>query len=246
MTTVRTRDADLPVVVEGVTKHWGAVTALDRVDLTVRRATIHGLVGPNGSGKTTLLNVLSGLVRADEGSVHVFGRAIGKAPAFRTARLGVGRTFQTPRVFNELSVWENIRVGTASPESTARDEWLHSRLAAMRDDLDRRRPDILPHGAQRLLEILRVVSMSPRLLLMDEPAAGLSAQERRGVAALCQRIRDDLGIAVVLVEHDLRMVWNVADQVSVLDGGRVVETGEPEALRGKASIASLFVGDRDA
>jgi branched-chain amino acid transport system permease protein len=196
----------------------------------VRPRTIHGIVGPNGSGKTTLLNAISGFVKLDGGGLAVLGSEVAHRAAWRIARLGVGRTFQTPRVFDALSIRENIEVAARRP------------MAGLPADWDRARPDLLPHAQRRLLEVLRVVASDAELLLLDEPAAGLSPMERRNFAALLRTLRDRLGKTIVFVEHDLALVWRVADRITVLDAGKVIADGSPDDIIGDSRVRALFTG----
>lgn len=235
------------VVIRGVSKQYGAVVALDDINIDIPEASIHGLVGPNGCGKTTLLNVMNALVRPDQGSVQLLGVETHRMKPYAVAQIGVARTFQTPRVFNELSVWEQVQVGMDTTAPTAPGEfWLFEQLEKVKDSWSKSDVSALPHGSQRLLEIIRVVARAPRLLLMDEPAAGLSADEREGLGILCRRLRDELGMTIVVVEHDLGLIWRLADQISVMDQGRIVESGTPRELKGRATVENLFTGETDA
>jgi len=237
----------VPVVaVDAARKAYDQVIALDDVSLAVMRGTIHGLVGPNGSGKTTLLNVISGLARVDQGRVRILGHDTTRLPAYRTARLGVGRTFQTPRVFDDLSIWENLQIGADFGRDRRHDDWL---FAALRDVEKRwrvQRPDFLPHAQRRLLEVLRVIAMDCDVLLLDEPAAGLSPEERRDFATLLSHLRDVLGKTIILVEHDLDLVWRVADRITVLEAGAIIAEGAPDRIVSDPKVRALFTGKRDA
>jgi len=238
--------AEPMISVRRVRKSYGALAALNGVNLDVARCTIHGLVGPNGSGKTTLLNVLSGLVRADEGAIDIKGHDTTRRPADDTARLGTGRTFQTPRVFDDLSIWDNVLIGAGLRRADDGRGWLFQALASVEAAWREQRPDTLPHAQRRLLEVLRVVATDADVLLLDEPAAGLSAEERRDFALLLRHLRDALGKTVVLVEHDLDLVWRVADRITVLDAGTIVAEGAPQAIVGDANVRALFTGRPDA
>ena len=212
------------VEVRGARKRYGQVVALDGVTLSVAPGTVHGLVGPNGSGKTTLLNVLSGFARLDAGEVLI-------------ERVGVGRTFQTPRVFDDLTIAENVQIGA---------DVASRRIDTVEQGWRVQRPDQLPHAQRRLLEVLRVIRTDSDLLLLDEPAAGLSAEERREFARLLRHLRDDLGKTVVLVEHDLDLVWRVADRITVLDTGTTIAEGAPAEIMGDSRVRALFTGKTDA
>jgi branched-chain amino acid transport system permease protein len=233
------------IVVRGASKRFGQVVALDGVDMQVRPGEIHGLVGANGSGKTSLLNVLTGLSRLDFGTYAFRGRDVTRAQAASIADAGLARTFQTPRVFPSLSVWGNIQVGLDArttppgPEMEALAERLR---AAHAEDS----PNLLSHGQRRLLEVVRVVMKDPSVVLFDEPAAGLSPQERTEFGALVRLLSRRLGQAVVLVEHDLDLVWGIADRITVLESGRVVASGAPADLARDPAVQHLFVGGAHA
>lgn len=234
-------DGQAAIAVSHVTKGYGRMLALDDVSVSVRPGAIHAIVGPNGSGKTTLLNVISGLVRVDSGRIVINGRDVTRLAGYRTARMGVGRTFQTPRVFEAMSIWDNLRIG-ADFKAAGGGSRVLSALSHRRADWSARRPDILPHAQRRLLEIMRVLAMDVPVVLLDEPAAGLAPEERRAFMALLLFLRDRLGKTVVLIEHDLHLVWRVADWITVLDAGAVVADGLPDALRDDPSVRGLFTG----
>ncbi|MBP2316852.1 ABC transporter permease subunit [Azospirillum soli] len=226
-------------------KAFGKVVALDRVDLTVREGEIHGLIGANGSGKTSLLNVLTGLSRINGGTVLVNGTDISGLPAHRISALGLGRTFQKPRIFPSLSIWGNVQIGL---DGRGGDHTQPSALSidTLRDELEGRSADWLPHGQRRLVEVMRVVLKEANILLLDEPAAGLSPDERREFANLLRNVSRRLGKTVVLVEHDLDLVWDVADRITVLDAGRVIATGTPTEVARNPAAQPLFVGSKHA
>lgn len=232
------------ITVTGARKQFGSLAALGGVDLTVARGHVHGLVGPNGSGKTTLLNVVSGLIPLNAGSVRIGDTDTTRAPAYRVARLGVGRTFQTPRVFEDMSIWENIEIG--ADVRGAETNGLLDLLAPFREEWASHRPDLLAHAQRRLLEVLRTIATDADILLLDEPAAGLSPQERRDFGKLVRFLRDDLGKTVLLVEHDLGLVWRVADRITVLDAGLVVAEGPPEEIAADPRVRALFTGSTNA
>lgn len=237
--------AGAAVEVRGGTKRFGAVTALDRVDLTVRRGEVHGLIGANGSGKTSLLNVLSGLSRLDAGSFLIGGVDATRLPADRIARMGLGRTFQAPRIFGQMSLWDNLRVGVdarVGPPDPDLASIAAELEAAFADDS----PDLLSHGQRRLVEVMRVVLEETPVVLFDEPAAGLSQSERRNFAELVGFLSRRMGKTVILVEHDLDLVWGIADTITVLDQGRVVASGAPDAVAADPAVQHMFVGSRHA
>ncbi len=232
------------IAVQGAHKTFGKLAALANVDLTVAAGRVHGLVGPNGSGKTTLLNAISGLAPLDAGSVHINGTDASRIATHRLAALGIGRTFQTPRIFDSMSIWENLMIGAdAAPD---RHGWLLQALATDREAWSASRPDLLPHAQRRVLELIRVVAADAQILLLDEPAAGLSPEERRDFAKLVRFLRDRLGKTILLVEHDLDLVWRVADRISVLDAGIIVAEGPPDAIHDDPRVRALFTGTIDA
>ena len=232
---------DPAITVKGATKGYGRMLALDDASVTIAPRTIHAIVGPNGSGKTTLLNVISGLVRLDRGQILVRDVDTTRRPSHATPRLGVGRTFQTPRVFEEMSVWDNVRIGADFPRLDA-SGWLLEAIGHSRSAWEAHRPDVLPHAQRRMLEVLRVLAADPDIVLLDEPAAGLSPEERRDFADLLSALRDRWGKTVVLIEHDLHLVWRIADRITVLDAGIVVADGAPAEIMRNPHVAALFTG----
>lgn len=231
--------------VRGAVKRFGQVVALDGVDLKVRPGEVHGLIGANGSGKTSLLNVISGFSRMDGGSYSFRGRDVTRQSASSIARMGLGRTFQTPRIFTDLSVWDNIQLGL-----DARPTPLAPEMAALaerfKDAYGEDNPGLLAHGQRRLLEVIRVVFADPGLVLFDEPAAGLSPAERADFSRLLRQLSKRLGMAVILVEHDLDLVWDIADRITVLETGTVVASGPPQELARDPAVQHLFVGGAHA
>ncbi|MFC5676399.1 ATP-binding cassette domain-containing protein [Aeromicrobium endophyticum] len=227
------------LVVDDVRRSFGSVKALDGASMTVERGTVHAIVGPNGSGKTTLLNAISGLISVDSGTVELEGRDITSTSASARARLGLGRTFQQPRVLDSLSVWENIDCGRRSAHQI---EWFEEAIAAYAAEWDTMNSGVLPHGQRRFVEVLRALHAGPSLVALDEPAAGLSHGERLEFGQLLRDVAKTTTVTVLIVEHDLDLVWNIADTITVVDGGRVIASGTPAELRNSTTIAHLFVG----
>jgi ABC-type branched-subunit amino acid transport system ATPase component len=220
---------------------------------------VHGIVGSNGSGKTTLLNLISGVYRPDAGAIRLGDRDITRLPAHRIARAGVGRTFQTPAVLQRLTVLDNVLLGA---HSRARSNGVAEVLrlpAARRDDRRlraeaatwlsfvgiaehaREQASVLPHGQQRLLEIARAMLLEPAVLLLDEPAAGLSMAELERLSETIDAIRG-LGVTVLLVEHHLDMVAGVATSVTALDQGRVIAQGTPAEVFASPAARQAYMG----
>lgn len=231
--------ADRPssaLCLSGLSKRFGSVVALDKVELDIDRGGIVGLVGPNGSGKTTLLNVVCGFVTPDTGAVEIFGADHTASKPHQRARVGLGRTFQTPRMYSSLSVVENVLVASKSAQMAARVE---STLPAAINSLPL---ELVSHSQRRLIEVLRMLVLQSELLLLDEPAAGLSPAERIEFANTLRAIANGSNCTIILVEHDLNLVRMVADRAVVLNGGAIVADGDPSTLLDQGSIEALFLG----
>ena len=246
--------------VEGVSLSFGGVAALSDVSVTIPARGIHAVIGPNGAGKTTLLNALSGYYTPDAGAILLDGRAIAGRSPYAIARRGVARTFQTAQVFGDLSVLENVAVGIAGPrlggvipalvgapwtrrkEAEARRAALALLASAGLTDWADRPADALPAGLRRRLEIVRALARRPRFLLLDEPAAGLSPTEVKELDAHLTALVHDGGPSIVLVEHHMDLVMAVSDQISVLDYGRVIASGAPEAVRSHPAVIEAYLG----
>jgi branched-chain amino acid transport system ATP-binding protein len=234
-----------------VTVVFGGVTALSDVNMTVEAGGIHGLIGPNGAGKSTLFNVACGLVRPRSGSVVLDGRDITKLGPHRRARLRMARTFQQLELFGVLTVYDNVRTA-----AEIRRSWAHDRSHPTRDteevlertgltELRNERADGLSTGLARLLEVARALVTRPRLLLLDEPAAGLNEQETHALSELLRSLTGD-GLGIVLVEHDMDLVMQVSSQITVLNMGRVLTTARPDEVRTDPAVVSAYLGTTKA
>ncbi len=250
---------DVPLLrIDHLTKRFGGLVAVDDLSFQVASGEIYAVIGPNGAGKTTVFNLISGVLLPNRGVITLDGRSFHRRPAYDIAAAGVARTFQTPHVFADLTVAENVMLGmhrrlragfaAAMLRLTRREE----RAAAEESDayLDqvglsglRDTPaGALPFGAQRLLEIARALATRPRLLLLDEPASGLSALERAGLVTLIRRIRGG-GVTIVLVEHDVGLVMGLADRVLVLNYGQRIAEGSPAAVRQDRRVIGAYLGE---
>jgi branched-chain amino acid transport system ATP-binding protein len=227
----------------GIDRSFGGVLALQGVDLAVGEGEIVALIGPNGAGKTTLLNILSCVLGPTRGRISFRGRSLRGAAPHVVARLGLTRTFQNLQLFSGLTAAENVMVaiesrhGRTATRAEAK-SWLgRVGLRASPDAL----ADRLSFGERRLLELARALASEPRMLLLDEPAAGLGRAEREALAAILAGVRAD-GVTVLFVEHDLELALGAADRVVVLDRGEKIADGRPSDIRGDARVVSAYLG----
>jgi branched-chain amino acid transport system ATP-binding protein len=245
--------------VRGLVKRFGGVTAVNALDMTVRAGDVHALIGPNGSGKTTTLNVISGLYRADGGSVRFDGAQLAGRPAHEIARGGIARTFQNIRLFAELSVLDNVMIGRHVRTRTGFFGALIPGGATAREERETREKArellrfvglehaadavarSLPYGDQRRAEIARALASEPRLLLLDEPAAGMNPAETDTLVALLRAIRER-GTTLLLIEHDMNLVMSVSDTITVLNFGQHIAEGTPEDVARNPDVIAAYLG----
>jgi ABC-type branched-subunit amino acid transport system ATPase component len=232
-----------------VTKNFAGVHALRGVTLRLREGTIVGLIGPNGSGKTTLLNCVSGVFPPTSGAVSLDGEPIGGRPAHQLARRGVVRTFQNVRLFDGLTVLQNVQVSAVAAGKVKRRrsrEYARDVLERLGlGDLEDRYAGTLSYGDQRRLEIARALAASPRFLLLDEPAAGMNEGESDGLRESIERIRGERGCGVLVVDHDLRLIMRLCEHIYVLNEGVLISEGEPDAVRRDPTVLAAYVGDEE-
>ncbi|MDQ2643804.1 MAG: ABC transporter ATP-binding protein [Myxococcota bacterium] len=246
---------------ERVKKVFGGLSAVKNLDLTIPAGSIFGLIGPNGAGKTTIFNVITGVYKPDGGQIRFDGDAIGGwAPAAVAAR-GIARTFQNIRLFRSMTVEENVmvaghhlhRAGVLSAifrnARHAEDERaLRQRSAELLElmnlrELSAELSGSLPYGSQRRLEIARALMLKPKLLLLDEPAAGMNSQEAAELKKQIRKLRDELGVTVVLVEHNMSVVMGVCERIHVVDHGETIAEGPPETVRTDPKVLAAYLGE---
>jgi len=247
------------LTVENLGKSFGGVRAIEGVSFAIPGGAVHSIIGPNGAGKTTLLNLLSGLIVPDTGSIRLDGTDLTGAPPYRMAAAGLGRTFQNLQVFFNMSALENVMTGRHLRERDALWATLLRLPSLVRSEVATREralqllahvgladwahspAEAMPYGALKRLEIARALAAEPRLLLLDEPAAGLNATEAQGIDALIKRLAAE-GTTVILVEHNMKLVMGVSDHLLVLDQGRVLAEGTPQQIRSNAAVIEAYLG----
>jgi len=247
---------DILLEVKNITKRFGGLVALDSVSLAVRRDTIQGIIGPNGSGKTTLFNVLSGLLQPEAGSVAFKGQDITKLSPSQRSRAGLGRTFQQVRLFGSLTVRQNILASYLEQRSPSLVRRMLRHSSARRGYADeiieffglepfRETPCAsLPYGIQKRTEIARAIASKPDVLMLDEPVNGMNPEEVKEVSELLRRIKKDLGVTILLIEHNMSLVMGECQVISVLASGMNLVEGSPEVVSTDERVIEAYLGKR--
>jgi len=246
--------------VAGITQIFGGVTALSGVGFAIEAGKITGIIGPNGAGKTTLFNIITGIYRQTSGQVFLEGKDISGVPAERLAKLGMVRTFQNIELFSKMTVLENVMVGVHSrsfcgvlscslklPWAIAEEGRIRAQARQWLDfagigDLADTEAGNLPFGKGRLLEVARAMALNPKIILMDEPAAGLNSHETAGLADLIRTICAQ-GVTVVLVEHDMELVMDICDRIVVLNLGTKLAEGTPREIQENPEVIAAYLGE---
>lgn len=234
---------------ESVSVSFSGVKALREVDFRVASGEVVGLIGPNGSGKTTLLNVLSGVYRPSSGRTFVDGVNTSSMRARQVARLGVARTFQNIRLFTNMTVLQNVQVGSALSDERPRGSALREAALTTLDelrltDLQERRAGTLPYGVRRRIEIARALATKPKFLLLDEPAAGANATESEELSEFIEHISHHYTLGILVIEHDLRLVMRVASRIVALTGGEVIAEGDAEEISQNRYVREAYFGKK--
>jgi branched-chain amino acid transport system ATP-binding protein len=236
----------------GVTKSFGGITALKDVSLSVKPGEIGGIIGPNGAGKTTVFNVITGAYNVDLGMVALGSQRIDGLKPYRIARLGIARTFQNIRLFASMTVWEHLLVAQSRPALRALLPPEFSNTCARRraeevltllglEAYRRRLAKSLPYGVQRKVEIARALTAAPRILLLDEPVAGMNQDESEELRQIVLRLKET-GLTILLIEHDMPFVMRLCDYLYVLDFGSVIASGDPASVRRNPAVVDAYIG----
>jgi branched-chain amino acid transport system ATP-binding protein len=241
--------------VKNVSKRFGSLVAVRDISLTVSKGELRAIIGPNGAGKTTLFNLISGFFRPTTGTIAFDGREVTTLPAHQRVTLGMARTFQITEIFPELTVFENVRISAEIAGGYRLRPWTSRaerseigrqvaetlKLVALESKADRRVGE-LAHGDQRAAEIAMALALRPRLLLLDEPTAGMGDQETYEITQLIRRLHREGNFTIALIEHDMRVVFHLADRITVLDQGSLLADGTPQEIAANEAVQAAYLG----
>jgi branched-chain amino acid transport system ATP-binding protein len=244
------------LTVRNATRRFGSLLAIDDVSLTIEPGELRAIIGPNGAGKTTFFNLISGLFPPSAGTIHFDGKDVTALNPEERVRLGMARTFQITEIFPELTVEDNLRVAVELASGHGLSPWLGGQAAREVDtrlnelleeghltSKRKSRVGALSHGDQRAAEIMMALALKPRLLLLDEPTAGMGDQETYDVARLIRRLHRHGGLTIMLIEHDMRLVFNLADRIMVLAEGHVLAEGTPKEIAENENVQRAYLGE---
>lgn len=243
-----------------VEKHFGGVRAIDDFSVAIAEGAVHGLIGPNGAGKTTIFNTITGIYKPSAGSIHFYGADITAVTPHAAANMGIGRTFQNIRLFSNMSVLQNVVMAShmdakySLPEAMLRlgryracEKQIQEKAMGLLEavglqDRAQERANCLPYGHQRKLEIARAMALNPKLLLLDEPAAGMNAEESQDLVSFIQQIKKRFSITVLMIEHHMDVVANLCDTVTVLNFGKIICEGTPAEVKSDRAVIDAYLG----
>ncbi len=241
--------------IDNLSLSFGGLKAVSNLEITVNRCTVHGIIGPNGAGKTTLFNLITGLLTPNSGRIIFDNINIAGKPAYEISRLGIARTYQNLRLFADLSVRDNIRVGQLArnnqslwrdifPADTGYDNKI-DHLLNLVDLADRagEKAGNLPYGLQRKLEIARALATEPKLLMLDEPAAGMNPREVMNLVGLIRNAKEEFNLTVILIEHQMRLVEELCDNVTVMNFGQIIAAGSPREIQNDPVVIKAYLGE---
>ena len=241
--------------VRSVTKTFGSLVAVNGVSLSVAPGELRAVIGPNGAGKTTFFNMISGFTAPTQGEITFNGEDVTVLPAYRRVKIGMARTFQITEIFPELTIQENVRIAAEVAAGYRLRPWIsRAHTAELSRHVDetlklvglagkaRRLVGELAHGDQRAAEIAMALALKPRLLLLDEPTAGMGDQETQEITALIRRLHKNSRYTIVLIEHDMQVVFHLADRISVLDQGRLLAEGAPQDIASNDAVQAAYLG----
>ncbi len=248
--------ADIILQAQNLRKTFGGLVAVDDVSLTVARGSTHAIIGPNGAGKTTLFNLLSGRYKPTRGSVHYNGRDISALPVYQRAQIGIGRSFQITNIFPNLTVFENARLAA---QALGKDSFRFWRRAEIFRRYADRAAEVLaitglesvagqlasalPHGGKRKLELAMLLAPDPQVLLLDEPTAGMASEQVPELLTTIDRVRSTGSKTIVLVEHNMNVVMNISDRITVMHQGRLLAEGDPRQIANDKTVQDVYLGE---